>query len=149
MGLLVLIFFSLFFGLTFVLIAISQFESGQWHFGSFFFALLGLLFTSFGLWVAQDRIRNMISGTLELAGTVTKGTWEWGDSSYIQVSRTNFEVHGRFHPDEEVVIRVYKRAWQRKRSGSLNQHDIPVSPSRQVHTSVRPLWPCSLGIQMT
>ena len=124
MGLLVSIISSLFFGLTFVLIAISQFESGHWHLGSFFSALLGSVFTGIGLWLAQDRIRNMTSGTLELAGTVTKGTWEARDSSYIRVSRTNFEVHGRFRPDEEVVIWVYKRAWQRKRLGSLSQHDI-------------------------
>ena len=78
------------------------------------------------LLMAQDRIRNMKSGTLELAGIVTKGTWREGDSSYIRVSRTNFEEYGRFRADEEVVVRVYKRAWQQyiSRSGSLSQHDI-------------------------
>ena len=126
MGLLVLIGSSLIFGLIFGFGAISDFESGQWGFGSFVFALLGLVFTSIGLWMAQDRIRNAEPGTLELAGTVTKGTWEEGDSSYIRISRTKFEVCGRFLAGEEVVVMVYKRAWQRytSRSGSISQHDI-------------------------
>jgi hypothetical protein len=115
----------LFFGLTFTLGSISFFESRDWV-GGFVFALGGLVATSFGLWMAQDRIRNMKSGTLEMSGTVTKETWREGDMTYILVSGTMFEVYKRFRVGEEVVVKVYRRAWRwhLSESGWISQHDI-------------------------